>query len=187
MAQSPQSTAPRRPMRKSRPFTKAAQLSQRQIAQSSQKRGFAQPRVLVEWPEIAGPHVAKMARPVSVDYKQGAMGATLVLLCTGASAPLIEMQKEQLRQKINDIYGYGAIARIKITQTAQTGFAEGQAQFTYATKDRAGHQRADYTMPHNIEPELAQHAKTISAAAHSPALQAALERAAVTFLTSKSN
>lgn len=175
------------PRRKGRAFTKAAKLSQRHIAQSSQKRGFAQPRVLVEWPEIAGPQLAKMARPVSVDYKQGAMGATLVLLCTGASAPLVDMQKEQIRQKINDIYGYGAIARIKITQTAQTGFAEGQAQFTYGAKPRGAQSPDDYTMPHTIAPDVAQKAKAISAAAKNPALQAALERAAVTFLNTQPN
>jgi hypothetical protein len=42
---------------------------------------------------------------------------------------MLEMQKEILRARVNACYGYNAIARIRITQTAPTGFAEGQAAF----------------------------------------------------------
>jgi hypothetical protein len=45
---------------------------------------------------------------------------------------MLEMQKEQIRAKVNAVYGYNAISRIRITQTAATGFAEGQAQFAPA-------------------------------------------------------
>jgi hypothetical protein len=51
------------------------------------------------------------------------------LLTTGANAPMLEMQKEQLRQKVNAVYGYNAIARVRITQTAATGFSEGKVAF----------------------------------------------------------
>ena len=47
------------------------------------------------------------------------MGATLTLLTTGANAPMLEMQKEKLRQKVNAVYGYNAISRVRIT-----GFVE---------------------------------------------------------------
>ena len=56
------------------------------------------------------------------------------MLTTGAMAPMIEMQKEQIREKVNACYGYRAIARVRITQTAPTGFAEGRVQFTPAPK-----------------------------------------------------
>ena len=62
------------------------------------------------------------------------MGATLTLLTTGAQAPMLEMQKEQIRSKVNSVYGYNAIARVRITQTATTGFAEGQVDFTHRPK-----------------------------------------------------
>ena len=62
------------------------------------------------------------------------MGATLTVLTTGAQAPMLEMQKDKLREKVNAVYGYNAIARVRITQTAPTGFAEGQAQFNPAPK-----------------------------------------------------
>ena len=42
-----------------------------------------------------------------------------------------------LRARVNAAYGYNAIARLRITQTAPTGFAEGQAQFAPEPKREA--------------------------------------------------
>jgi hypothetical protein len=58
------------------------------------------------------------------------------LLTTGSNAPMLEMQKEQLRAKVNAVYGYNAIARVRVTQTAATGFAEGQVAFEAKPKTR---------------------------------------------------
>jgi hypothetical protein len=115
-----------------RGFTRTAQLLQERIRRASETRGFAESRLLTRWPEIAGPEVAAIARPVKVSYTRQGFGATLTLLTTGAQAPMLEMQKETLREKVNAVYGYNAISRIAITQTAPTGFAEGQAAFAPA-------------------------------------------------------
>ena len=40
----------------------------------------------------------------------------------------------RLKERVNAVYGYAAITRIHLTQTAATGFAEGQAEFTPAPK-----------------------------------------------------
>jgi len=69
---------------------------------------------------------SRIARPVEVSYGRGGMGATLVLLTTGAHAPMLEMEKEKLRARVNGVYGYNAISRVRITQTAPTGFSEGR-------------------------------------------------------------
>jgi hypothetical protein len=42
------------------------------------------------------------------------------------------MQEPRLRERINACYGYAAIARIRLTQTAPTGFAEAQACYAAA-------------------------------------------------------
>lgn len=118
-------------------FTRAATLLQGQIRRTGESRGFAVTRLLTHWPEIAGEDVARIARPVDVSYGRQGMGATLSVLTTGAQAPMLEMQKERLRDKVNAVYGYNAIARIRITQTAPTGFAEGQADFSHAPAKRA--------------------------------------------------
>lgn len=118
----------------SRGFTRTATFVQTQIRSATEQRGFAQSKVLTHWPEIAGDQIASISRPVEIKYDRHGLGATLVLLTTGANAPMLEMQKEALRTKVNAIYGYNAIAKIRITQTAATGFAEGRANFEHAPK-----------------------------------------------------
>ena len=117
-----------------RGFKRTAQLVQGRIRRASETRGFAQTRLLTHWPEIVGTDIAAIARPVNVSYGRQGLGATLTVLTTGAQAPMLEMQKEQLRDKVNAVYGYNAIARIRVTQTAPTGFAEGQASFQHRPK-----------------------------------------------------
>lgn len=122
-------TSPRRSFGKG--FQTASSLLTRQIRTVGEKRGFAVTRLLTHWPEIVGPEIAGNCRPVQVTYGRGNFGATLVLLTTGARAPMLEMQKEKIREKVNACYGYGAIAQVRITQTAPTGFAEGQVSFDH--------------------------------------------------------
>lgn len=112
-----------------RGFKRTASVLSEQIRHAGESRGFAVSRVLTHWAEIAGSDIASIARPVNVGYGRGGFGATLTVLTTGAQAPMLEMQKEQLREKVNAVYGYNAISRVRITQTAPTGFAEGQALF----------------------------------------------------------
>lgn len=94
-------------------------------------------RVVTHWAEVAGQEIARIAQPVKISYGRGGLGATLTVLTTGAQAPMLEMQKEKLRDRVNAAYGYNAISRIHITQTAPTGFAEGQAAFAPKEKTRS--------------------------------------------------
>lgn len=110
-------------------FSRAATLMQARIRKASEGRGFSETRLLTHWADIVGQDVADIANPVDVTYARGGMGATLTLLTTGAQAPMLEMQKEQICEKVNACYGYRAISRIRITQTAPTGFAEGRVAF----------------------------------------------------------
>ncbi|WP_108814397.1 DUF721 domain-containing protein [Loktanella sp. Alg231-35] len=117
-----------------RGFSRAASLMQTRIRKASEQRGFAVTRLLTHWTEVVGEAIAQTATPVNVSYGKGGMGATLTLLTTGAQAPMLEMQKEQIREKVNACYGYSAISRVRITQTAPTGFAEGRVAFAPAPK-----------------------------------------------------
>ena len=111
-----------------RGFKRTASVLDDQIRRAGESRGFAVSRVLTHWAEIAGADIAEIARPVNIGYGRGGFGATLTVLTTGAQAPMLEMQKDKLRDRVNAAYGYNAISRVRITQTAPTGFAEGQAQ-----------------------------------------------------------
>ncbi|MEM6309177.1 MAG: DciA family protein [Pseudomonadota bacterium] len=115
-------------------FTRASTFLRGRIRDASGARGFAQSKLLTHWDEIAGEEIAKISRPVEVTYSKGGFGAVLVLLTTGAHAPVLDMEKEKLRARVNTVYGYNAIGRIRITQTAPTGFAEGQVAFAPAPK-----------------------------------------------------
>lgn len=146
-------------------FARASKLVQNRVRTASEGRGFAQTRLLTHWAEIVGDDIAKTARPVEVSYGRSGMGATLTLLTTGAMAPMLEMQKEQLRDKVNACYGYSAISRIRITQTASTGFAEGRVAFEAAP-----------TAKQEPKPEHQARAKQAASDVASDNLREALER-----------
>ncbi|MCA0205776.1 MAG: DUF721 domain-containing protein [Proteobacteria bacterium] len=116
-----------------RGFEAAAGLLRDPIRKAGESRGFAVTRLLTHWPEVAGPDLAPLCRPVNVSYAKQGLGATLTLLTSGAAAPLVQMQADKLRERVNAIYGYAAIARIRVTQTSargtMTGLAEAQRPF----------------------------------------------------------
>ncbi len=141
-----------------RGFRRAAGLVSKTVRTAGESRGFAVSRVLTHWAEVAGPSLAEITRPVKVSYGRDGLGATITVLTSGAQAPFVEMQKETLRERINACYGYKAIARIRITQTAPEGFSEGQVAFQHAPKaerpapqeadlDRAAHETSDIADP----------------------------------------
>lgn len=116
------------PKRRMRGFEPAATLVAPELRRTAEARGFAVARLLTDWPEIVGPETAAHTRPVKVTHGKG-FGATLTVLTDGPHAPLVQMQLPRLRDRVNAVYGFNAIARIVLTQTAAQGFAEGQAQF----------------------------------------------------------
>lgn len=115
--------------RRMRGFEPAAGLLRDTIRRAGESRGFAVARLLTHWAEVAGADIAEMCRPVRVGYGREGIGATLTLLVAGAQAPVLQMMLPQIRERVNACYGYNAIARIQITQTAAEGFAEAQAPF----------------------------------------------------------
>ena len=121
-----------REARRRRGFERAASLVSARIREAGESRGFAVSRLLTHWDDIVGADLSGQARPVEVSYGRG-FGATLTLLTSGAAAPIVEMQKEQIRERVNACYGYAAISRIKLTQTSAQGFAEPAAAFAAAT------------------------------------------------------
>ncbi|MES2142785.1 MAG: DUF721 domain-containing protein [Pseudomonadota bacterium] len=117
-------------IRRQRGFEAAASLVKAPIRAAGEKRGFALARLLTHWPDVAGTDVAAVTRPVKMSYGREGMGATLVLLVTSAHAPMVQMQLPRIRERVNAAYGYAAVSRITLTQTAADGFAEGQTPFS---------------------------------------------------------
>lgn len=158
--------------RRGRGFQPAAGLLQERIRKAGEKRGFAIARLLTHWPEIAGPEIARACRPVRIGYGRGGMGASLTLLVFGAEAPRVQMQLESLRARVNAAYGYNAIARIHLTQTAPQGFAEAQAGFAGAPPQTLSHM-VSRTRP--ADPAVTLAAQACAEGVVSDDLRAALE------------
>ncbi|SEO85785.1 hypothetical protein SAMN04490248_11440 [Salinihabitans flavidus] len=154
-------------------FKRTSSLLRERIRKAGESRGFAVTKVLTHWPEIVGEDMARICKPVDVKYGRQGFGATLTVLTTGAQAPMLEMQKETLRKRVNAAYGYNAIARLRITQTAPTGFAEGQAMFT--PKPPRQTPAAD--------PGVTRAASEVTAGFNDDALRTALERLAQNVFT----
>jgi hypothetical protein len=165
-------TQPQPPTRRMRGFEPAAGLVSDRIRAAGEKRGFAVARLLTHWPEIAGEDLARVTRPVKVGYSRDGFGATLTLLTTSAQAPMVQMQLPKLRDKVNACYGYAAISRISLTQTAPTGFAEGQVEFAPAPKATA--------LP---DPEITTKAVATAQGVQDAGLRTALETLAQNFFT----
>ena len=155
------------PRRRSRGFRQASLLLAEPIRHAAEGRGFAVSRLLTNWAEIVGAEIAARARPVKISHSRGGFGATLTLLTTGAYAPLLNMQLSSIREKVNACYGYNAVSRISLTQTAPTGFSEGRAQFDHAPK-----------APPTPDAATCRVAEALASDISDPALRAAVARLA---------
>jgi len=102
------------------------------VKTAGEKRGFGVMRLLTHWTEIVGEDMAGMATPVKIGYSRDGFGAVLTVLVKGSNAPMVQMQLPQIRDKVNACYGYSAISRVVVTQTAPVGFHEGRAMFEAA-------------------------------------------------------
>lgn len=151
------------PDRRHRGFERAGSLVAHRVRAAGETRGFAVARVLTHWDEIVGPETAARARPVKVSYPPAGLGATLTVLTTGAWAPVVEMQKEAIRARVNAAYGYNAVSRIVLTQTAPTGFGEGQRPFGAPPPEPAP------------DPAILAEAGAAAGSVNDPELRAALE------------
>lgn len=170
--------SPAKPERRLRGFEPAAGLLAARLRSAGEKRGFTVTRLLTHWAEVVGEDIACAARPMKVGYGREGMGATLTLLVLGARAPEIEMQKDRIRERVNACYGYNAISRVVLTQTAPAGFAEAQAAFAGAPAP------APRPAP---DPALAARATQTAAGVADDGLRLALETLARNVLTRDRN
>ena len=147
-------------------FKRAATLMNGQIRRTGESRGFAVSRLLTHWAEIVGQDIAGITKPIKVGYSKNRLGATLTVLTTGPQAAMLDMQREQLRQKVNAVYGYNAISRVYITQTAPIGFTDGQVSFDNEPKQEEP----------KITPEIVAEVDKMSRNVNDEDLRAALAR-----------
>lgn len=168
------------PKRTGKGFVHTGGLLGQRIRQAGEKRGFAETRLLTQWAEVAGQAVADVAQPIKVSYGAHGLGATLTLLTTGANAPMLQMQIPAIMERVNACYGYSAIRKIQITQTAPTGFAEGAAPFTPKSN-------LTQSAPKTLSPARKQTVDNAVADVADPGLKKALAQLGTNVLTKAEN
>jgi hypothetical protein len=117
--------------RRGRGFRSPAETARRRLGEAAAGHGFAEPEVLLRWSEVVGEQLSALCAPVKVNYSQNhGLGATLVVRTEGARAPEVEHLGPRIIERVNQFYGYRAIARLKVTQTTGAGgFGEEPARF----------------------------------------------------------
>jgi len=161
-------TASRTGERRGRGFRSAAETARRRLGEAAAGHGFAEPDVLMRWPEVVGERLAGLCVPVKVNYPRNHdLGATLVVRAPGARAPEVEHLGPRIIERVNQFYGYRAIGQLKVIQTTGPGgFAEGRMRFAGPEPDAAA------------EPEAAVVARAaeLTSEIENDALRAALAR-----------
>lgn len=162
--------------RRGRGFALTGALLRDRLREAGAGRGFSVLRLLTHWPEIVGPEIAAAAQPLRVSHGRGkgGLGGTLTLLVPGARAPLVAMHRDVIRERVNACYGYNAIARVAITQTAASGFAEAQAAFA-GPGGRADPPEPAPDPAVSPAPATAKSAADLAASISDPDLRAAIE------------
>ena len=81
--------------------------------------GFVQSAVVSRWGEIVGARYAEVSAPESIRFPTGKKSdGTLTLAVTGAHAPTMQHVAPAILERVNQFFGYPAVARIAIRQGA---------------------------------------------------------------------
>lgn len=91
-----------------------------QIGRTAFRRfGFVQSSVVTRWPEIVGPHHARVCAPEAIRFPPGEKSdGILQLVVLPAHAPLIQHVFPEIIERVNRFFGYNAVARVKLRQGA---------------------------------------------------------------------
>ena len=88
------------------------------------RAGFADPTLVLRWPEIVGPDIARFAEPLKLS--EGPSGGTLTLRAEPAAAVFMQHQTRALCERINAFLGRAAIAKLRFVNGMVTAPPESQ-------------------------------------------------------------
>lgn len=117
--------------RRGRGFARASDLASSVMAEAGAKRGFAERKLLTRWPDLVGEEISALCRPIKIAYgsqRDAGLGAVLHLAVSGAAATEIDHRRTEIIDRVNAHYGYRAVSRIRIAQTAGGGAGGGFAE-----------------------------------------------------------
>jgi hypothetical protein len=81
--------------------------------------GFVQSAIVGRWGEIVGARYAEVSAPESIRFPAGKRSdGTLTLAVTGAHAPMMQHVAPAIMERVNQFFGYAAVAKVVIRQSA---------------------------------------------------------------------
>lgn len=78
------------------------------------RAGFSDPTLVLRWDEIAGPELARIARPLK--WSEGASGGTLTLKAEPGAALFLQHETRALCERINTYLGRNAVSKLRFVQ-----------------------------------------------------------------------
>jgi len=82
---------------------------------AARRRGLAEARLLTDWRMVVGPQLGARCQPVRLSGARGAPGV-LTIHVGGASALELQHGEPQVVERINEFFGYPAVARLRLIQ-----------------------------------------------------------------------
>jgi hypothetical protein len=80
------------------------------------KRGLARAELMAWWPDIVGAAYARAVFPERISWPRDGKAATLVVRCDPAIALQFSYEADRVRERLNNYFGYPAVAGIRIVQ-----------------------------------------------------------------------
>jgi len=82
------------------------------------KKGLGYGKLVTEWRQIVGPELDEATAPVKLSFPRGERtDATLTLDVVPARAIEVQHALPQLIERVNAVFGYRAVSRIKLVQS----------------------------------------------------------------------
>jgi hypothetical protein len=79
--------------------------------------GIVQAAIVTRWKEIVGARYAAVSAPESIRFPPGKKSnGTLTLVVEGAHAPMMQHVAPAIQERVNQFFGYEAVARVAIRQ-----------------------------------------------------------------------
>jgi hypothetical protein len=83
---------------------------------AARRRGLAEARLLTDWPLVVGPQLGARCQPVRLTAARDGAGGVLTIHVGGASALELQHSAPQVIERINDFFGFPAVARLRLIQ-----------------------------------------------------------------------
>jgi hypothetical protein len=81
---------------------------------AARRRGLAEARILTDWPLVVGPELGTRCQPVRLGRAGDGTGGVLTVHVGGASALELQHSAPQVIERINEFFGYAAVARLRL-------------------------------------------------------------------------